>query len=749
MDQNEEFETLLEWVNDLNLLSPVSKVHSFNDGVIFSKILFQIDPECTDLDHKNEEGLNPYSDWIDRVKNLKKVYKELLYFYLNKLGKNLDPINIITLSRNNKPDLVCQFLKYLLYASMYCERKSKFVKKITRLSKKTQLSIMKIIKNLMESKNGQVTLTNKQKENENEKRKKENENTNEKELLKNIFQLKETVDQQKEELNKKTKTLKEQSKIIQQSTDKIKEMKEEKTEITKKIKSLEKENDQMYNHLKKYETKYEKLKKSHLTLGQELESKYDQELEKIMIENTRLKETEKQKLRLEYEIIELNEQLEEFKKLETLHKLYKEKIEQIPQLKDSLILLEKRNEELLSQIEQLNDQLEKNSQLQNNYEVTKDENQELKIENQHYKSSYERTKNELNEAIKSRNEGLVKYEELSRKNTLINNELIELKEQLKINNICNDNSNNPNNNNNNSENNNFSMSVHWENEFLKKQLTKLQSEFDKFIKLGQMQETTENEHEDRLKQLLKNTQDSKLKVEQQLISMGKKNIQLESQLETTKSELEIIKGTLELKNQDNSSQNIIKSLEDKLIQSTNSKKILLKKLTDQEKNKENLMLQLKNSLEEKVKLNQQFQNSQNKLFETEKLVISSKNREKNAALKITEYRKSIKNCLLKIQKKEQTINHFSMKLKQSEQIKQHLEKRLLENAKKRGQIICQNKDSQYWKKKFLEKTNNLEKENQLITSSIYSLGSEILRIRNQNFNKPTQNKRKRYFYEKN
>ncbi|KAH6717853.1 hypothetical protein BKA61DRAFT_598469 [Leptodontidium sp. MPI-SDFR-AT-0119] len=140
---------LLEWTNTFPLDSTVDSIPSLTDGVVFAKMLEDIDPSYAVRHLEKDAGA---SKWLGKKKNLEAIHRSLLR-YINNTCEGLDsfildnPVDLNAIAQHEDAGETFKLLTLFLMAAIKGANLQKYVSKITTtLDASTQGEIAGIIK---------------------------------------------------------------------------------------------------------------------------------------------------------------------------------------------------------------------------------------------------------------------------------------------------------------------------------------------------------------------------------------------------------------------------------------------------------------------------------------------------------------------------------------------------------------------------------------------------------------------------
>ncbi|KAL2066457.1 hypothetical protein VTL71DRAFT_2528 [Oculimacula yallundae] len=140
---------LLEWTNTFPLDSTVDAVPNLTDGVVFAKMLEDIDPSYAVRHLENVAGT---SKWLGKKKNLEAIHRSLLR-YINNTCEGLDsfvldnPVDLNAIAQHEDSGETFKLLTLFLMAAIKGANLQKYVSKITTtLDASSQGEIAGIIK---------------------------------------------------------------------------------------------------------------------------------------------------------------------------------------------------------------------------------------------------------------------------------------------------------------------------------------------------------------------------------------------------------------------------------------------------------------------------------------------------------------------------------------------------------------------------------------------------------------------------
>ncbi|KAL4094759.1 hypothetical protein PRIC1_010417 [Phytophthora ramorum] len=127
----------------------VSIMEDLCDGVFLSKIMHHIDSEYVNLEQINEQ---PGANWALKSNNLKTLLRAVEQFYMDELGQICradELVDPLLIAKENDVHEVAKFTELLLGCAVQCPNKSEYIHPIMQMGPSEQASLMHAIENLM------------------------------------------------------------------------------------------------------------------------------------------------------------------------------------------------------------------------------------------------------------------------------------------------------------------------------------------------------------------------------------------------------------------------------------------------------------------------------------------------------------------------------------------------------------------------------------------------------------------------
>ncbi|ETI31204.1 hypothetical protein F441_21670 [Phytophthora nicotianae CJ01A1] len=145
--------SLLLWVQSFHekLATDVqiSSLEDLCDGVFLSKIMHHIDAEYVNLEQINEQ---PGGNWALKSNNLKTLLRAVELFYTDELGQIChadELVDPLLIAKENDVHEVSKLTELLLGCAVQCPNKSEYIHPIMQMGPSEQASLMHAIENLM------------------------------------------------------------------------------------------------------------------------------------------------------------------------------------------------------------------------------------------------------------------------------------------------------------------------------------------------------------------------------------------------------------------------------------------------------------------------------------------------------------------------------------------------------------------------------------------------------------------------
>ncbi|KAG7380913.1 Protein Hook 1 [Phytophthora pseudosyringae] len=127
----------------------VSSMEDLCDGVFLSKIMHHIDSEYVNLEQINEQ---PGGNWALKSNNLKTLLRAVEQFYTDELGQICradELVDPLLIAKENDVHEVSKLTELLLGCAVQCPNKSEYIHPIMQMGASEQASLMHAIENLM------------------------------------------------------------------------------------------------------------------------------------------------------------------------------------------------------------------------------------------------------------------------------------------------------------------------------------------------------------------------------------------------------------------------------------------------------------------------------------------------------------------------------------------------------------------------------------------------------------------------
>ncbi|KAG3102890.1 hypothetical protein PI124_g14522 [Phytophthora idaei] len=127
----------------------VSSMEDLCDGVFLSKIMHHIDSEYVNLEQINEQ---PGGNWALKSNNLKTLLRAVELFYTDELGQIChanELVDPLLIAKENNVHEVTKLTELLLGCAVQCPNKSEYIHPIMQMGASEQASLMHAIENLM------------------------------------------------------------------------------------------------------------------------------------------------------------------------------------------------------------------------------------------------------------------------------------------------------------------------------------------------------------------------------------------------------------------------------------------------------------------------------------------------------------------------------------------------------------------------------------------------------------------------
>ncbi|OWZ19218.1 hypothetical protein PHMEG_0006573 [Phytophthora megakarya] len=127
----------------------VSGLEDLCDGVFLSKIMHHIDAEYVNLEQINEQ---PGANWALKSNNLKTLLRAVELFYTDELGQIChadELVDPLLIAKENDVHEVAKLTELLLGCAVQCPNKSEYIHPIMQMGPSEQASLMHAIENLM------------------------------------------------------------------------------------------------------------------------------------------------------------------------------------------------------------------------------------------------------------------------------------------------------------------------------------------------------------------------------------------------------------------------------------------------------------------------------------------------------------------------------------------------------------------------------------------------------------------------
>ncbi|XP_065348608.1 protein Hook homolog 3-like isoform X2 [Cloeon dipterum] len=148
-----EVKSLLKWLQTFEIAdcNQPLQLQDLSDGIIMSKILNEIEPQCFTDAWKSSMNANASQIWRLKVSNLKKLVTKMMDYYQDYL--NFQPLsfeepNINKIGEHCDPENLTQLLIMVLGCAVHCANKEEYIMKITSLELDVQSVLMQCIKEL-------------------------------------------------------------------------------------------------------------------------------------------------------------------------------------------------------------------------------------------------------------------------------------------------------------------------------------------------------------------------------------------------------------------------------------------------------------------------------------------------------------------------------------------------------------------------------------------------------------------------
>ncbi|KAG7397562.1 Protein Hook 1 [Phytophthora boehmeriae] len=146
--------SLLLWVQSFHdILATdvqVTSLADLCDGVFLAKIMHLIDPDCLNLEQINEQ---PGGNWALKSNNIKTLLRAVELFYTDELGQICpadELVDPLLIAKENDVHEVAKLVELLLGCAVQCPNKSEYIHPIMQMGSAEQASVMHMIENLMQ-----------------------------------------------------------------------------------------------------------------------------------------------------------------------------------------------------------------------------------------------------------------------------------------------------------------------------------------------------------------------------------------------------------------------------------------------------------------------------------------------------------------------------------------------------------------------------------------------------------------------
>ncbi|XP_015786186.1 protein Hook homolog 3 isoform X1 [Tetranychus urticae] len=388
-------ESLIKWLETFDNIDRNISIEQLCDGYLIARVLSSIAP-----DHFNNEWLTKIKgdissdNWRLRISNLKKVLDKIVDWYTDVLNQNistwisLPDINVIGKECNSEQ--LGRLLQLVVGIAVQCDKKTEYIGVIMGLADEIQLVVMQAVQEIMtvgRDRETSISMTFP-----------DSLNTDQIQILKDQLrkaldelsianEARELADQRLFEMEKALNMLKEEKEALMQENDKLVQKLSDETNTERGCERADPSDaslkDRHYNKLQlRIEAlqedlyKMESHKEEYMAKNEILEN----DLMELRLKNEDLQRKAKEARALKDELDILRHVSERVDKYEQMIEVYKNRLEEMSDLKRQVKTLEERNSRLVKTNVKLEEELKRSSTLKSQIDMYKKQVQDLHTE---------------------------------------------------------------------------------------------------------------------------------------------------------------------------------------------------------------------------------------------------------------------------------------------------------------------------------------------------------------------------------